>query len=64
MRLLRRLTGVADLEQRVEGLEFLLAEMRKDPAPPVERPRDRALAPGACRPPVPVPSAEEERPCR
>jgi len=55
MRLSKR---VAELEERVEGLEFLLAELLlgDEPEPTKERPRDRALPPGGCRPPAPVPS--------
>lgn len=55
MRIFKR---TAELEDRVEGLELLLAELLRaqDPQPTEERPRDRALPPGGCRPPAPVPS--------
>jgi hypothetical protein len=44
---------VAGLEDRVEGLELLLAQMLKGNARP---PRHSTLPPGSCRPPKPVPS--------
>jgi hypothetical protein len=49
---------VSDLEDGVEALELLIAELLlgEEPKSAKERPRDRALPPGGCRPPAPVPS--------
>jgi hypothetical protein len=48
----------AELEDRVEGLELLLAGLLlgDKPKPAKDRPRDRAMPPGACRPPAPLPN--------